>query len=416
MLGSVRERISVLLLVLGIVFVAGLLALRRHQEQQAALLARSAADERGFFLRGILDLRGDSLRTLASDYTFWDELYEFARHPDPQWARENLTTAAATFKVDTIWVFDRGGELVYTGGPAAKSEGRVPLVLRAEFADLAREHFRHFFVPTPRGVLEVRGATIHRSGDEQRTGPWDGYFFAGVLWDAEYRADLKRLTMMQPEIAAPGDAGDREVTVDRAGSLTFRRELPGPDGKPVGELRLQSQIEALRLMHESSARIAALALGFFVVVLGVLMTCLVGWVGLPLRGLTSALREQSPAPLRQLPREKTEFGELARLAEAFFEQHAALAREVEERTRAEARLRETLAELERSHWHLRKIQEVLPICMECGKVKTGERSWEEVVQYLKHNAVFISHGYCPSCYAAIAAKWGLRRPPEEGKE
>lgn len=53
--------------------------------------------------------------------------------------------------------------------------------------------------------------------------------------------------------------------------------------------------------------------------------------------------------------------------------------------------------LDTSFWHLRKIQEVLPICMGCGKVKTADASWEDVVSFLKNNSMFLSHGYCPSC-------------------
>lgn len=53
--------------------------------------------------------------------------------------------------------------------------------------------------------------------------------------------------------------------------------------------------------------------------------------------------------------------------------------------------------LDTSFWHLRKIQEVLPICMGCGKVKTADASWEDVVSFLKNNSMFLSHGYCPDC-------------------
>ena len=54
-------------------------------------------------------------------------------------------------------------------------------------------------------------------------------------------------------------------------------------------------------------------------------------------------------------------------------------------------------QLDKSFWHLRKIQEVLPICMACGKVKTSDSSWEDVVSFLKDNSMFLSHGYCPDC-------------------
>lgn len=61
--------------------------------------------------------------------------------------------------------------------------------------------------------------------------------------------------------------------------------------------------------------------------------------------------------------------------------------------------------LQNSFWHLEKIQEVLPICMACGKVKTSEASWEEVIQYLKNNSKFLSHGYCPDCLERVKGQW-----------
>ena len=73
---------------------------------------------------------------------------------------------------------------------------------------------------------------------------------------------------------------------------------------------------------------------------------------------------------------------------------------------ARSKLEETLAELENSHWHLRKIQESLPLCMQCGKMKTGEAEWASLVDYLRSNEVFVSHGYCPSCAEKVLAQEG----------
>jgi adenylate cyclase len=67
-------------------------------------------------------------------------------------------------------------------------------------------------------------------------------------------------------------------------------------------------------------------------------------------------------------------------------------------------LKEAYDQLDKSFWHLRKIQEVLPICIECGKVKTSDSSWEDVVNYLRKNSMFLSHGYCPECYAKALAE------------
>jgi response regulator RpfG family c-di-GMP phosphodiesterase len=60
-------------------------------------------------------------------------------------------------------------------------------------------------------------------------------------------------------------------------------------------------------------------------------------------------------------------------------------------------LQEALDTLKHTHWHLRKLQEVLPICAVCGKVKSAEAKWEDVLTYLRGNADFLSHGLCPDC-------------------
>jgi hypothetical protein len=59
----------------------------------------------------------------------------------------------------------------------------------------------------------------------------------------------------------------------------------------------------------------------------------------------------------------------------------------------------------RSHWHLRRIQEVLPICMDCETVKPGAE-WVSIVDYLRDNALMLSHGLCPACAARREAELG----------
>ena len=82
-------------------------------------------------------------------------------------------------------------------------------------------------------------------------------------------------------------------------------------------------------------------------------------------------------------------------------QLAVLIRENERKTRAlEAAKREletATKELQDSYWHIRKIHEVLPVCMMCGKVKTENLGWENVLDFLKRHSRFLSHGYCPTC-------------------
>lgn len=80
------------------------------------------------------------------------------------------------------------------------------------------------------------------------------------------------------------------------------------------------------------------------------------------------------------------------------------ARRSRELEAARSELERALAELESSYWHLRKIQENIPVCMRCGRMKTGEAEWESLVDYLRSNEIFVSHGYCPTCSSEVLAE------------
>lgn len=95
------------------------------------------------------------------------------------------------------------------------------------------------------------------------------------------------------------------------------------------------------------------------------------------------------------------------LTQQLLEMNNQLAVLARENVRQQKQLQKALDELHTTHWHLKKIQEVLPICMQCGKVKTGDGQWDALIDYLKVNSNFLSHGYCPDCYAQVETDWGL---------
>lgn len=93
-------------------------------------------------------------------------------------------------------------------------------------------------------------------------------------------------------------------------------------------------------------------------------------------------------------------GQLARLNESVIDSDARIKKLEETQSIIQGdnqTLKTAYEQLNTSFWHLRKIQEILPICMACGKVKTIDSDWEDVVSFLKKNSMFLSHGYCPEC-------------------
>lgn len=81
-------------------------------------------------------------------------------------------------------------------------------------------------------------------------------------------------------------------------------------------------------------------------------------------------------------------------------------------------------ELERSLVHVKRLQGILPICMQCKKVRNDRHYWQQVEVYLaEHEGVLLSHGYCPECAEIVlsaamseldAARQKPRGAAEEG--
>ena len=79
----------------------------------------------------------------------------------------------------------------------------------------------------------------------------------------------------------------------------------------------------------------------------------------------------------------------------------ALARESERRQRrlaaAKLDLQRTVEELHHSSRHLRRIQEMVPVCLGCGQPRAGAPGWRAVTRYLKDQVPFHTQGLCPLC-------------------
>lgn len=86
-----------------------------------------------------------------------------------------------------------------------------------------------------------------------------------------------------------------------------------------------------------------------------------------------------------------------------------------QRKKVASELERTLAELHASHWHIRRIQEFLPTCCVCHKVRVtpdgGEAMWKSLSSFLAEQGLLMSHGYCPGCQAELLAELDAQFPP-----
>jgi PAS domain S-box-containing protein len=79
-----------------------------------------------------------------------------------------------------------------------------------------------------------------------------------------------------------------------------------------------------------------------------------------------------------------------------------VARDITERKEAEAERARLMRELEVTLSEVRTLQEILPICSYCRKVRDDENYWHTVENYVsRHTGSQFSHGICPDCMEKI---------------
>jgi hypothetical protein len=70
---------------------------------------------------------------------------------------------------------------------------------------------------------------------------------------------------------------------------------------------------------------------------------------------------------------------------------------------------------EEAYKRIRILEGILPICMDCKKIRDAGGVWHRLENYItRHSEVNFSHGYCPECGAlALSNIQGIQLNPQE---
>jgi PAS domain-containing protein len=74
-----------------------------------------------------------------------------------------------------------------------------------------------------------------------------------------------------------------------------------------------------------------------------------------------------------------------------------VARDVTPRKALESEREKLIVELKGARGTVRELEQLLPVCASCHKVRDESGGWSDLGQYLEKRAVAVSHGICPDC-------------------
>ncbi|MDD5019854.1 MAG: ATP-binding protein, partial [Candidatus Omnitrophica bacterium] len=210
----------------------------------------------------------------------------------------------------------------------------------------------YFFVNTEAGLMEIRGATIHPTADNDRQTPPQGYFFAGRLWNKGYTDELADLIGGEIAIETAKQAVPDFKVLLGTNMIIFSKELDDWKGGPAAYLDVRIHSQQMEGYKKSSRNAMATFIVFLAVIIVVITIFMTTSLSMPFGFISQALKKEDPAALRPLEKDSSEFGDISRLISRFFRQREDLIKEIFDRKKAETRFQQVADAAEEWIWEI----------------------------------------------------------------
>lgn len=331
---TTRAKILVfMILMLGLygIFIGLLVGFNTNQTN---IILSESREQKRAQMNTLAPLLATSGRTLASDYSVWDDMVSYIKKPNTDFARINLDVSLNSFKVNVVWVYSAGGNLVYSVSNLPQNSPQKIEIPRGALEIISRQRIYSFYLDTPHGVLEVHGATVHPSTDDARETPPQGFWLTGKLLDSAYLQSFSDLSGGTVRLRNTQIPSPETSLISSRFSVT--KPLYGWNGTAiVGYLDAEFESTLADRLSSSSANFINISLLYGVVSLGSLFLLLHLFVRKPLYSLSQSLHKKSSDLLKDLEEQPGEFRDLAFAIEELFSQQVKIE---QEKSRSEALL------------------------------------------------------------------------------
>jgi len=338
---SIRVKLVVLAVVLVALFGGLLIVFNSMEKARLEDVFRAKERDQTQAVNNIFILVGNSLETFAYDYTYWDEMADFVGTKDKAWAAENIETPLSTYKANAAWVYSADKSLTYSVNNLDDAYlEKLPVPAEAFDILFANKRFCHFFMNTPKGLLEIRGATIHPTNDPDRKTDPRGYFFVSRIWDDAFLKYLSGITRSKVRLVPESSMEAHKHAADPGeGVINVPTILNDWKNSPIVTVETVMTIEAVGSFKRISRQTLLMLAVYSIFALLAVGSLLFAWVNRPLDLITKTLASKDVSHIEGLAAKKDEFGRMAALVKKFFEQKGLLSRETAGRERSEDALK-----------------------------------------------------------------------------
>jgi sensor domain CHASE-containing protein len=267
-------------------------------------------------LNRLLVLEGKALETFAKDYSWWDEMIAFSRSGNLDWWTEQVEGVLEIYGCDQVWLFDASGNLVLSYNQNGFSPEVLPPVSFEEVQKAGdQQGFGHFFTEMQSIPLEIQAAPLQPGVDLERTSPPQGYFLAARFWDAEHLETLNELTAWDLRLEKWNAPRNHK---DEGQEDSIKKTLPSIGEQPSWALpaKRSSTFDPLISWIRFVLLLFLGAASFFFLALFLIFKT---HIFQPLTSILEALKKHSQQSLESIASREDEFGKLAGLCLAAYQ-------------------------------------------------------------------------------------------------
>ncbi|WP_162030644.1 MULTISPECIES: ATP-binding protein [unclassified Lentimonas] len=336
---KVYIQLIILQTLLLVLFSALFVGINQKSQKHLAHTYQSLEAKEALTFDQLVNLKRESMKTLAMDYSYWQDLIDWIQEPNMEWVEKQFEESLNTYGVDLFCIYDSKGkrltptldaDLVSTTQSGVRFPDQLPTTILNRPID---QWFQATFDQTPKGIRELFYAPIQPQSDHDRSGKHYGYLATASYWDTEFIHELETLT--GATIYLNNDEFNQTSNSDH---ISFQRSYHDYQERPIITLNVYKKLPVASQLIQKQAHHRTLILVAFTIGGICLLAFIYVTISRPLRKLSRAMETGDNQILESITHSQSEFKHLAQLIVENTKHKQLLQTEIENRRTFEQQL------------------------------------------------------------------------------
>ena len=341
---TTRKKLTIFLCVVAVCVITSAVVLNKLISSKVSTLLEEHLVQSKQETDYLFESNGSKIQAYVYENSFWDEFYKATLKKDTNWINENMTQSLqkSHYGAEFIWVVDKEMKDVYSASLRNSFEIKMLHSVPFDLKDsINSDWFLHKVVAINGEYIELFTAPTQLSIDVQRKTAPVGFLILGRKINDDLFAVLHKNNQQVTYSIAPENAQHADAISVSNATIEYYKTLSQYNNKPLfikasvyqPEIKTYNNFVFVAFLFFINFTLACLLLFYFV---------FARYVINPLAHISESLQNKNPAIIQHLKTYRNEFGEVARLISAFFENNNKLEEEIVQRKKSEADLQKAL--------------------------------------------------------------------------